>query len=137
MTQPEFHLEFPDGTLVDGETFESLARARFAALAAALAVRSPIIIRKSFAFFPTLLTEETVVPAGCAKIDTLFSWYPMACYEIQIFQDGGWTNDVSLLGHGLPQEANLWGVQEHAEKAIKELTQLWPELDGKLRVCLT
>ncbi len=60
----------------------------------------------------------------------------MVTYEIQVLHDGKWTNDASLLGHGMPQEANLWGVMEHAEKAMKELIQLWPEMDGKLRVCL-
>jgi hypothetical protein len=63
LAQPEFHLELQNGLMVDGETFESLAQARYAAIKAALTFNQPVIIRKSFDFFVSLLTEETVLPA--------------------------------------------------------------------------
>jgi hypothetical protein len=69
-------------------------------------------------------------------METLLNYLQVITYEIQVFHNGEWNDDASLLGHGLPQEANRWGSQEQAEEAMKELILLWPELDGKIRVCL-
>lgn len=63
LAQPEFHLELQNGLMVDGETFESLSQARCVAIKVASKVNQPVIIRKTFDFFVSLLTEETVLPA--------------------------------------------------------------------------
>lgn len=65
LEQAEFFLEFPNGLLVDGETFDSLEQARYAAFNTALEYNHPIIIRKRFNFFQKILTEETILPAFC------------------------------------------------------------------------
>lgn len=56
-------------------------------------------------------------------------------YEIQVLNQGEWTNDVTLLGHGCRQDDNLFTSQEEAIAAIADLAAAG--LDAtKLRVGL-
>ena len=49
----------------------------------------------------------------------------MIFYEIQSYSEThGWTNDASLLGHGLEQSKNIFGTKEAAQKVIDSLVEI-------------
>ncbi len=49
----------------------------------------------------------------------------MIFYEIQSYSEiHGWTNDASLLGHGLEQSKNLFGTKETAQRVIDSLVEI-------------
>lgn len=56
-------------------------------------------------------------------------------YKLQSRTIHGWSDDITLLGHGLDPAANRWDQQEHALRVLSELHQLWP--DASLRVTAT
>lgn len=48
----------------------------------------------------------------------------MAFYRIEILSNGEWTDDASLLGHGLSQSDNEFNSDLDAINAIDELVEL-------------
>jgi hypothetical protein len=54
-------------------------------------------------------------------------------FRIEIFDNGEWTDDASLLGHGCQSEANLWFLEKSAQSAIDDLVEVGFDRD-RLRV---
>lgn len=45
----------------------------------------------------------------------------MQAFKIEIFANGEWTDDASLLGHGCNQSDNIWPTEATALAACDEL----------------
>jgi hypothetical protein len=45
----------------------------------------------------------------------------MTSYCLEIFYDGAWTDDASLMGHGLSQDQNTFESLPEAQRAFSEL----------------
>jgi hypothetical protein len=54
-------------------------------------------------------------------------------YQIETFNDGEWTDDVSLLGLGARQDDNVWPSAQDARDAIDQLAMVGFDRDD-LRV---
>ena len=54
-------------------------------------------------------------------------------FQIEVFRNGEWTDDASLLGHGCKSEDNLWPCEKSAQAAIDDLIEVGFSRDG-LRV---